>query len=176
MSDITSQCTFDYSRNETSNFGKYANTGQHAGVINNNQTTNYHSSGPRPLGMLACDSYINEYEYFIQLTEELRKRCSPSASFNSEARFDPPRCTESTRVQIIQLMEDWMNSDGAGKSALAQSVSEKFETKELAASFFFFRGDSTRNNGDSLIPTLVSQLANILREFKLTALNNRNTN
>ena len=54
---------------------------------------------------------------------------------------------------------------GAGKSAIAQSVSEKFETKGLAASFFFFRSDSTRNNGDSLIPTLVSQLANVLREF-----------
>ena len=47
---------------------------------------------------------------------------------------------------------------GAGKSALAQSLSEKFQKKELAASFFFFRGDSTRNNGDSLIPTLISQL------------------
>jgi hypothetical protein len=47
-----------------------------------------------------------------------------------------------------------------GKSALAQSLSEKFqEKKQLAASFFFFRGDPTRNNGDFLIPTLVSQLA-----------------
>ena len=54
---------------------------------------------------------------------------------------------------------------GAGKSALAQSLSEKFQKKELAASFFFFRGDSTRNDGSLLIPTLVSQLANIVREF-----------
>ena len=53
---------------------------------------------------------------------------------------------------------------GAGKSALAQSLSEKFQ-EELAASFFFFRGDSTRNDGDGLIPTFVSQLANTLREF-----------
>ena len=54
---------------------------------------------------------------------------------------------------------------GAGKSAIAQSISEKFQQRDLAASFFFFRGDLTRNNGDHLIPTLVSQLANILREF-----------
>ena len=47
---------------------------------------------------------------------------------------------------------------GAGKSALAQSLSEKFQEEELAASFFFFGSDSTRNNGDGLIPTLVSQL------------------
>lgn len=48
---------------------------------------------------------------------------------------------------------------GAGKSAVAQSLSEKFQEKEhLAASFFFFRSDATRNNGDHLIPTLVSHL------------------
>ena len=46
-----------------------------------------------------------------------------------------------------------------GKSAVAQSLSEGFQGKnQLAASFFFFRGDATRNNGDLLIPTLVSQL------------------
>ena len=50
---------------------------------------------------------------------------------------------------------------GVGKSALAQSLSESFQAKEeLAASFFFFRNDVSRNNGDYLIPTLVSQLVN----------------
>ena len=52
---------------------------------------------------------------------------------------------------------------GVGKSALAQSLSEKFQEEELAASFFFFRSDSTRNNGDELIPTLVSQLVTYLK-------------
>ena len=110
------------------------------------------------------------------MAEELRKRCSPSAAFNSAARFDPPRCAESTRLRMIQAIEEWMNSDrdcasvfwlyggaGAGKSAVAQSLSEKFRKKELAASFFFFRGDPTRNNGDDLIPTLVSQLVRNLK-------------
>jgi ankyrin repeat protein len=46
-----------------------------------------------------------------------------------------------------------------GKSAIAQSLSEKFQEKEqLLASFFFSRGDSSRNNGTHLIPTLVSHL------------------
>ena len=52
---------------------------------------------------------------------------------------------------------------GAGKSALAQTLSEKFQNTGLAASFFFFRGDSTRNNGNELIPTLVSQLISNLK-------------
>ena len=52
---------------------------------------------------------------------------------------------------------------GAGKSALAQSLSEKLQKRELAASFFFFRSDSTRNKGDDLIPTLVSQLVDNLK-------------
>jgi hypothetical protein len=41
--------------------------------------------------------------------------------------------------------------------------SEKFQKKEeLAASFFFFRGDPSRNNGDYFFPTLVSQLFDTL--------------
>ena len=48
---------------------------------------------------------------------------------------------------------------GAGKSAVAQSLSEKFqEKKQLAASFFFFRSDASRKNGEHLIPTLVMHL------------------
>ena len=52
----------------------------------------------------------------------------------------------------------WLHGGaGVGKSALAQSLSEKFQEKNLlAANFFFFRGDPTRNNGEYLIPTLVS--------------------
>ena len=51
-----------------------------------------------------------------------------------------------------------------GKSALAQSLSESFQAnKGLAASFFFLRSDASRNNGELLIPTLVSQLVNTFK-------------
>lgn len=54
-----------------------------------------------------------------------------------------------------------------GKSALAQSLSEKYQAKkQLAASFFFFRSDPSRNNGDQLIPTLVSQLVGTFKEIR----------
>jgi len=103
---------------------------------------------------------------------ELRKHCSHSAPFDSAERFNSPRCLESTRRPIIQIIEKWINSGGdeaqlfwlygsagVGKSALAQSLSEQFQAKkQLAASFFFFRNDASRNNGDHLIPTLISHL------------------
>jgi hypothetical protein len=103
---------------------------------------------------------------------ELQKHCSPSAAFDSAARFDPPRCVKSTRLGIIQTIEKWVadttlpsslfwlyGGAGVGKSAVAQSLSETFHEKsQLAASFFFFRNDPTRNNGELLIPTLVSHL------------------
>jgi hypothetical protein len=115
-------------------------------------------------------------------SEELEKRCSHSAAFDSGTRFDPPRCSESTRLRIIQMIEDWINSAGedavpsslfwlhggagVGKSALAQSLSEKYKDKgQLAASFFFCRSDPYRNNGENLIPTLVSNLVDTFSEF-----------
>jgi len=48
---------------------------------------------------------------------------------------------------------------GVGKSALAQTLSEKFQQEQkLGATFFFFRNEVSRNNGNTLIPTLVWQL------------------
>ena len=111
---------------------------------------------------------------------ELQKHCSTGAAFDSAARFDPPRCTNSTRLRIIQIIEEWISSDGntavpsslfwlhggagVGKSALAQSLAEKFQERgQLAASFFFFRNDPTRNDGRLLVSTLISHL---VRTFK----------
>jgi len=65
----------------------------------------------------------------------------------------------------VQASFFWLyGGAGVGKSALAQSLSESFQAKKgLAASFFFFRSDASRNNGDHLIPTLVSQLVNTVK-------------
>ena len=114
------------------------------------------------------------------LLEELHQCCSPSAAFDSRVRFNSPRCTESTQLGIIQRIEEWIISNhcdgvqpsifwlyggaGVGKSAVAQSLSESFHAKkELAATFFLFRSDVSRNNGEQLIPTLASQLVNTFK-------------
>jgi len=65
----------------------------------------------------------------------------------------------------VQASIFWLyGGAGVGKSALAQSLSESFQAKEgLGASFFFFKSDTTRNDGEQLIPTLVSQLVNTFK-------------
>jgi len=106
----------------------------------------------------------------------LRPHCALTALVDASHRYDPPRCAEATRREIIQKVEDWIRHDslhseppssifwlyggaGAGKSALAQTLAEKFKINEgLAASFFFFRTEVERNTGNSLIPTLALQL------------------
>lgn len=51
---------FDFSRNETS-YGNFTNMGQHASVINNHVKTNFQSTRPSPLGVVAPGSSVNEY-------------------------------------------------------------------------------------------------------------------
>ena len=104
----------------------------------------------------------------------LRDHCALTAIGDSSERFDPPRCAETTRHAIFREFTDWANDEndemraalfwlrgcaGAGKSALAQTLSEAFQLEgKLAASFFFSRGTPSRSDGDKLIPTLTLQL------------------
>lgn len=122
----------------------------------------------RPLA--CCDSKLSQNRLEI-----LREHCSPRATFDSADRFDPPQCAEATRIEIIQRIEQWVNDEGpitspanlfwlyggagVGKSAIAQTLSEKLHWEQrLGASFFFFRTDASRNTGNALIPTLIAQL------------------
>ena len=95
---------------------------------------------------------------------------------DANERYDPPRCMEGTRRSVMRKLEHWIHRDngregnpssifwlfggvGAGKSAIAQTLAEKFKQKEdLAAGFFFFKPDGNRNDGNRLIPTLVYEL------------------
>ncbi|KAJ6523809.1 P-loop containing nucleoside triphosphate hydrolase protein, partial [Mycena capillaripes] len=83
---------------------------------------------------------------------------------------------------MLQELRDWSSQTddsnrilwlygpaGAGKSAIAQSLSQQLEVdKCLGASFFFKRGDSSRGNARGLFPTISYQLATVLPKFKST--------
>ncbi|KAJ6603664.1 hypothetical protein B0H10DRAFT_643900 [Mycena sp. CBHHK59/15] len=110
----------------------------------------------------------------------LYRAVAGGASHDSGERFPPPRCHPETRTEMLQELQEWSSQTdtsscvlwlhgpaGAGKSAIAQTLSQQLEAdKRLGASFFFKRGDSTRGNARGLFPTISYQLATRLPEFK----------
>ncbi|KAF8198443.1 hypothetical protein BJ912DRAFT_1140004 [Pholiota molesta] len=113
--------------------------------------------------------------------EYLQERVAPAAFHNSAQRIDPPRCHPDTRVAIMQEVYDWITQSedreqwllwlngaaGAGKSALMQSLAERCAQAAIViATFFFFRGDSSRNTIAPLVATLVYQLIRAIPEIE----------
>lgn len=100
-------------------------------------------------------------------------RLALGAVHNSQERYDPPKCHPGTREAILTKILAWVRKDcdnlelflwlygpaGSGKSAIAQTIAEMcFKEETLAASFFFSRGSTGRNNEVLFICTLVYQL------------------
>ncbi|THU83107.1 hypothetical protein K435DRAFT_766070 [Dendrothele bispora CBS 962.96] len=117
------------------------------------------------------------------------------AFYDSEDRFPPPRCHPHTREAVLADISAWIteqntsslqnsNQDsvqssqalvhwlygpaGAGKSAIAQTLAESFKNSHLAASFFFSRSSSKRNNPRTLFTTVAYCLA-VSKDTKLRA-------
>ncbi|KAF5310014.1 hypothetical protein D9619_010165 [Psilocybe cf. subviscida] len=103
--------------------------------------------------------------------EVLYKRVAPYAISNEGGRADNPKCHPGTREEVIGLLEKWMNaveSDrilwlsgpaGGGKTAIVKTLTERFTDRGIrTVNFYFFRGDSTRNGAQPLVPTLLYQL------------------
>src|SRR6266576_5307949 len=104
--------------------------------------------------------------------DELQNFISEDASYDSRARFPPPRCHPGTRVEVLKIITDWINDSnpsqhifrlngpaGAGKSAIAQTIAEHCRDTQPAASFFFERNTSDRGVADRVSLTLAWQLA-----------------
>ncbi|KAJ7062052.1 hypothetical protein C8F01DRAFT_123553 [Mycena amicta] len=98
------------------------------------------------------------------------------ALYNSEQRFPPPKCHPQTRVAVQEAVQSWAMSDsdweeapnvlwlygpaGAGKSAIAQTMAERWSASgDLAAAFFFARWRNGGGDGAKLFPTLAYQFA-----------------
>ncbi|KIK49788.1 hypothetical protein GYMLUDRAFT_234780, partial [Collybiopsis luxurians FD-317 M1] len=104
---------------------------------------------------------------------------SHSASYDADAgaQISRRRCTESTRVDILKIIEDWVvdPSDdsppifwlrgmaGMGKSTIAYSICHHFDSQEgdhrLGASFFCSRQSENLRKRQNIIPTIVRRLA-----------------
>ncbi|KAF6761147.1 hypothetical protein DFP72DRAFT_32567 [Ephemerocybe angulata] len=102
----------------------------------------------------------------------LMEKTAPNALHNSDARFDPPKCDEDTRIEVTSEILVWIQdrsaptqllcmtgAAGSGKSALQQTSAEHCEELGiLASSFFFSTSDPTRNGCSALVPTIAYQL------------------
>ncbi|KIM41271.1 hypothetical protein M413DRAFT_145558 [Hebeloma cylindrosporum] len=110
----------------------------------------------------------------------LEKYVVPGAFHDSAERYDPPKCHPHTREAVLKRIMLWVDDAaneaqimwmfgpaGAGKSAIAQSIAEMcFQQGKLAASFFFSRNASGRDNETRFISTLVYQLALSIPEIQ----------
>ncbi|KAJ2919516.1 hypothetical protein MD484_g958, partial [Candolleomyces efflorescens] len=104
--------------------------------------------------------------------EILLDKIAANAFYDSAARFDPPKCDEDTRVDVIGEIMDWVNdrtgpqrllcmtgAAGAGKSALQQTIAERCsDSGILGCAFFFSSQDPTRNDLSRIVPTIACQL------------------
>ncbi|KAF9530767.1 hypothetical protein CPB83DRAFT_158098 [Crepidotus variabilis] len=122
--------------------------------------------------------------------ELLLSHCALDALVDSNERFDPPKCAPHTRDAIQTDIVDWANililsglvmwltgSAGSGKSAIAQTIAERFIREGIpCAGFFFSRisGSSTRVDGDRLLPTIIYQLTLLIPEYKAAVMKKLN--
>ncbi|KAG8983913.1 hypothetical protein FRB94_007674 [Tulasnella sp. JGI-2019a] len=112
----------------------------------------------------------------------LEERLKPvPARYNSSARGGVSGCLEGTRVGILQTLRDWIFSSdetqlrifwlkgqaGAGKSAIAHTISQDCAAKgNLGASFFFSRDQADRTDGLRAFTTIAHQLAHSIPGFR----------
>lgn len=102
----------------------------------------------------------------------LYRHVTPSAIFNSPERADTARCHAGTREQAIGRIEKWRtdvesNSEarrmfwlsgpaGAGKTAIMQTVAERWAAQGMHLATFFFSRE--KDLARSLVPTLLYQI------------------
>src|SRR6266550_4545333 len=91
---------------------------------------------------------------------------------DSLERYPPPLCHPKTREKVLKIVSDWIDDSyprqrimwlngpaGAGKSAIAQTIAERYKDNRLAGSFFFLRNTPDRGVANRLFLTLAWQLA-----------------
>ncbi|KAJ8095461.1 hypothetical protein PM082_023231 [Marasmius tenuissimus] len=94
------------------------------------------------------------------------------ASHAAEQQYERGKCLEGTRVELREIIHEWgeargqesplfllFGAAGVGKTAIAMSIAEACEQKDLlVSSFFFFRSEPKRNNPQALVLTIAHGL------------------
>ncbi|KAF8149975.1 hypothetical protein B0H34DRAFT_776936, partial [Crassisporium funariophilum] len=101
------------------------------------------------------------------------------AFHNVGESFEKPRCDTDACSDILREITDWVEGPSpclpifwlhglksVGKSAILQSVADRFHPNLLIASFFFAKNSPGRNDHKHFIPTIAYQLARAIPETK----------
>ncbi|KIL58011.1 hypothetical protein M378DRAFT_87105, partial [Amanita muscaria Koide BX008] len=109
----------------------------------------------------------------------LKEFVSFKALYNSSAQDPTRRVHPGTRQRVLKRILDWIDTPsakerifwlhgpaGVGKSAIAQTIARSCAKGKVAASFFFYRSDPGRNDGNRLFTTLAWQFAHSIPATK----------
>jgi hypothetical protein len=157
--------------------------------VNNNNVTNYWGT----IGALTTISFFNPTDQSVLCTDiiDIMKRLLEEfVSFNAlhdSPVQDPDRqCHPETRRAVLKRLRDWIENvkpdatepifwlhgpAGVGKSAIAQTIARSCSQDDVPATFFFYRADPTRNDGNRLFTTLAWQLALSIPNLKIHIIN-----
>ncbi|KAM6489912.1 hypothetical protein JOM56_014491 [Amanita muscaria] len=116
-------------------------------------------------------THVNNYGGSNAL-EHAEKFVSFDAIHDSALQDPDRKCHPGTRVVVLKRMRNWIDNHsaaervfwmhgpaGAGKSAIAQTIAHAYSREHVAATFFFYRSDPSRNDGNRLFITIAWQLA-----------------
>ncbi|KIL70495.1 hypothetical protein M378DRAFT_156650 [Amanita muscaria Koide BX008] len=120
---------------------------------------------------IGSQTHVNNYRGSHGL-EHMEKFVSFNAFHNSSAQDPDRKCHPGTRVVVLNRIQNWFDNTtsaeracwlhgpaGAGKSAIAQTIAQSYSQEQVVATFFFYRSDTSRNDGNCLFPTIAWQLA-----------------
>lgn len=113
-------------------------------------------------------------------TDILYQRAFSDALLHSSARFPPPSCLEGTRQEVRSRIWTWLTNPGrnenllwvcgptgAGKSAIAQTITKDCEAKGWLGAAIFFARLKSHQDPTRVIPTLAYQLAIAYPAYKV---------
>ena len=116
---------------------------------------------------------------YTDLIGLLLKASATSAAHDSAQRYPAPKCTQGTRIELLARITSWIDEPkgkpicwlngrpGSGKSAVSQTIAERYASqKRLAATFFFSRRDLERRTSRCVVPALTVQLLSFLPSIR----------
>ncbi|KAF5329680.1 hypothetical protein D9619_009204 [Psilocybe cf. subviscida] len=172
-SSVSQDRDFHAAHPSSSTWHTHPDIGSSASIFKNAVNTRIKNSSFTVNNIQAPGGSISVRSSGLDPLSKLYDEVASHAILNAGGRADEVRCYPGTREEVIGLVERWMDGKdgsapnmmwlsgpaGAGKSAIVQTIAERCKNRRVqVASFFFFRGDPTRNSARPLAATLLYQI------------------